>query len=521
MSEVAAETSGGQRRRRRRRGGGDAGGPATPPRSEAYRKLTNPYTPVKALSDDQIAHIHETALRVHEELGIRVLLPEARELFAAAGAKISGDRMVHLDRDLIARALETAPSTITLKGGADHREQTLGGNSMTFMPIGGPPHINTLDHGKRPGTFEDLKLMFRLCQHFDVIHALSPSVEPQDLANELRHLDVTRAQMTLSDKPPFVYARGTPQVHDCFEIIRLARGLSEDEFRATAYAYTVINSNSPRQLDIPMCQGLIDFARAGQITVMSPFTLSGAMAPVTMAGAQMLQHAEALAGITLSQLANPGAPVVYGSFTSNVDMKSGAPAFGTPEYIKGSFVAGQLARHIGLPWRSSNANASNAADEQAVYESMNSIWAATLGGANILYHCAGWLEGGLTSSPEKLVMDVEALQIMAEAFQPLDASDDAIGFEALREVEPGGHFFAASHTMSRYETAFYPPILSDWSNFGQWTENGGVRTYERANTVWKQALDAYEQPTLDSGASDAVDAFVDRRTSEGGAHPES
>ncbi|MEO1708854.1 MAG: trimethylamine methyltransferase family protein [Pseudomonadota bacterium] len=512
------------RRRRGRRaqqgdGNGAGGGPS--PRSHSYRQITRPFQPIEILSKDQVAQIHQTALRILEELGMKVLLPEAREIFANGGATVGDDQMVRIDRALVAKALETAPSTFTLHGAAEHRHQPIGGSSFTCVPIGGPPHISDLDRGKRPGTMVDTTNIIRLSQHFDVIHTMSPNVEPQDVPTEYRHLEVGRVQLTESDKPAFVYARGAPQVRDCFEMVRLARGLSEDEFRAAPYCYTVINTNSPRQLDIPMCQGMIDFARAGQPSIITPFTLSGAMAPVTITGALALQHAEALAGITLVQMTNPGAPVVYGSFTSNVDMKSGAPAFGTPEFIKGSFAAGQLARHVNLPWRSSNANASNAPDAQAAYEALNSIWAAMMGGANLLFHSAGWLEGGLTASMEKFIIDVEMLQIIAEACQPLPAETDDIGFDAIAEVETGGHFFAAQHTMARYQTAFYEPLLSDWSNFGRWTETGAKTATERANGIWKQTLAEFEPPKGDPGHVEALNAFIDKRTSEGGAPPES
>ncbi|MEL7302402.1 MAG: trimethylamine methyltransferase family protein [Pseudomonadota bacterium] len=521
MSETTtAEQTAGRRRGRRSRARGGDGGAPRPSRNIDYRNLRNPFAPAKVLSDDQIAHIHETALRVNEELGIRVLLPEAREVFKAAGATLKDD-YVHLDRGLIADALASAPSEFVLKGRVPERDQTIALGNLTTFPIGGPPHVSDLDHGKRPGTFADTCNIIRLSQHFDVIHAMSPNVEAMDVENRFRHLKVMEAQLTLSDKPVFVYSRGAPQVRDCFEMIRIARGLDEDAFAATPHTYTVVNTNSPRQLDIPMCQGMIDFARAGQPVMVTPFTLAGAMAPVTVAGALTLQHAEALAGITLVQLVRKGAPVIYGSFTSNVDMKSGAPAFGTPEYIKGSFAAGQLARHVNLPWRSSNANASNAADVQAAYESLNSIWAASFGGASVMLHAAGWLEGGLTASLEKFIIDVEMLQIVAESFAPLDASTDALAFDALAEVAPGGHFFGAAHTMSRYDTAFYSPLLSDWSNFGAWTENGAKTATVRANEIWKQVLRDFEAPTLDAGRQDELTDFVARRTSEGGAEPES
>jgi trimethylamine--corrinoid protein Co-methyltransferase len=236
-----------------------------------------------------------------------------------------------------------------------------------------------------------------------VLHLQSPNVESQDIPVHLRHYQVTEAQLTLSRKPFFIFSRGSEQVEDAFAMARLAHGLSQQEFEAKPLCYTVINTNSPRQLDIPMCQGIIDFARAGQVSVITPFTLAGAMAPVTMPGALVLQHAEALAGILLSQIVRPGAPVVYGSFTSNVDMKSGSPAFGTPEFVQAAFGAGQLARHIGLPWRGSAATASNAPDEQAVYEFLMSAWGSILGGVNVMVHAAGWLEGGLTGSMEKFI----------------------------------------------------------------------------------------------------------------------
>jgi trimethylamine--corrinoid protein Co-methyltransferase len=270
-----------------------------------------------------------------------------------------------------------------------------------------------------------------------------------------------------------------------------------------------------------MCQGIIDFALAGQVAVITPFTLAGAMAPITVAGALTLQHAEALAGIVLSQITRPGAPVVYGSFTSNVDMKSGAPAFGTPEFVKAAFGAGQLARHIGLPWRGSAATASNVADAQATYEFLNSAWGSVLGGVNMMIHAAGWLEGGLSASLEKFILDIEMLQIFAEIFQPLAVEPEDIGFDAIAEIEPGGHFFGAQHTMSRYQSAFYAPLVSDWRNFGSWSEDGAKTATQRANGIWKKTLAGFTPPALDPARAEALADFVARRQREGGAPPES
>jgi trimethylamine--corrinoid protein Co-methyltransferase len=398
---------------------------------------------------------------------------------------------------------------------------SIGGTSVAFSTVGGPPNVYDIETGKRPGTFHDYQDFMRLAQSFDVVHLLNQCVEPLDLPLACRHIEVTHAQLTLSDKAPFVFSRGRGQVADCFAMFRIARRLSEEAFGDAIYCYTVINTNSPLQLDIPMAQGIIDFARAGQLAIITPFTLAGAMAPITIAGALVQQHAEALFGIVLAQLGRRGAPVVYGGFTSNVDMRSGAPAFGTPEFVKAAWASGQLARHIGLPWRSSNVNASNIPDAQAVYESQMSMWGALMGGCNILLHGAGWLEGGLSASREKFIIDVEMLQMFAELFRPVDAAADELGLEAIREVGPGGHFFAAAHTMARYRSAFYRPLLSDWSNFGQWTENGAKDATRRARDIAEKTLAEFEPPPLDAAIREELDAFKIRRIREGGALPES
>lgn len=483
-----------------------------------YRQLTNTLLRQPAFSEDRLESLHQTALRVIGELGIKVLNTQAREIFKQGGACVDEDSwLVKIDSEMVEAALKTAPSEVVLHGANEHNNAILGGDHVCFSCVGGAPHISDLDRGKRPGTIEDTRNIIRLSEHFDVMQVQSPNVEPQDVPVHLRHYATTEAQLCLSRKPHFIFSRGSAQVEDAFAMTRIVRGLSQQEFEARPWCYTVINTNSPRQLDIPMCQGIIDFARAGQVSVITPFTLAGAMAPVTMPGALVLQHAEALAGVVLAQLVRPGAPVLYGSFTSNVDMKSGSPAFGTPEFVQAAFGAGQLARHVGLPWRGSAATASNAPDEQAVYEFLMSAWGSILGGVNLMIHAAGWLEGGLTGSMEKYILDVEMLQIFAEIFKPLDSSDPELAFDAIANVEPGSHFFGCDHTMERYQTAFYEPLVSDWSNFGQWSENGSLTATQRANAVWKKILQEFEAPSIDPAVHDELQAFVERRTAEGGA----
>ena len=503
--------------------GGRRRAPERVARQVDYHNLRNPFVPARAFSDDRVEAIHDAALRVLEELGIKVLLPEARRIFAEAGARMGADEMVYIGRDIVEEMVAKAPTSFQLRAGARHRDLTLELGRLIVQPGAGAPHATDRERGRRPGSKRDFDELIRLTQHFDALHMLPPLVEPQDVPMHLRHYGMTETMLTQSDKVPFVFSRGTPQVMDCFEMIRDYRGISDAEFAAEPWCYTIINTNSPRQLDIPMAQGLIDFARARQMSVITPFTLMGAMAPITVAGALTLSHAEAMAAITLTQLARPGAPVTYGTFTSNVDMKSGAPAFGTPEQVKASLGAGQLARKLGLPWRCAAGSAANINDAQAAHETEISAWGSVLAGATIMIHGAGWLEGGLTVSYEKLITDMDMIQVFAELCTETAAGDDEIGLDALREVQPGGHFFGAAHTMERYQTEFYDPLSWDWSNFGTWSEAGAVDTDTRATGIWKRILAEFKPPPAavlpDRHA--ALTEFIARRSAEGGAAPES
>ncbi len=491
-----------------------------PVRRPDYRNLVNPFRPQPVFSEDQVVEIHQTALRVLEELGMLVHLPQARETYRRAGALVDEEtRMVRIGRDIVIEALAKAPKRIEARGGDPARNLLLELGRMYFIGGGGAPNCTDIERGRRPGTLADFEDFVRLAQSFDVIHLQGAHVEAQDIDQRHRHYAVNRAQLVLSDKLPFLYARGTPQVEDGFEMVRLARGLSAEEFVAAPYSYTVINTNSPRQLDIPMSQGIIDFARYGQILIITPFCLAGAMAPITVAGALTLQHAEALAGITLAQHTRPGAPVVYGSFLSNVDMKSGAPAFGTPEHVKATLGSGQLARHIGLPWRGGGGSAANISDVQAAHETQFGLWGAVLAGVTVLIHSAGWLEGGLANSFEKFVTDVEALQTVAELCTATPGDSDSIGFDAIAAVDPGGHFFAGEHTMARYRTAFYEPLVADLSNFGNWSNAGGKNATERAHRIWKKRVTEFQPSPASAAIAEALEPFIARRKAEGGALP--
>ncbi len=323
-----------------------------------------------------------------------------------------------------------------------------------------------------------------------------------------------RTLATLLDKTWQCLAFGRTVVDDAIEVACLTRGVDRDTLVREPSLMTIVNSNSPLRLDGPMSDGLIEMAIWGQPVVATPFTLAGAMTPATLAGALAQQNAEALFMVALAQIVRPGAPMVYGGFTSNVDMRTGSPAFGTPEYVKAAIATGQLARRYGLPHRSSNVTGSAIVDAQAAYESEMSIWGSVMGGASLLYQGAGWLEGGLTASFEKLILDAELLQQMAEVLVPFPVDDDALGLDAIAEVGPGGHHFGTAHTLARFETAFYQPMLSDWRNFETWQDGGALTATERANRIWKQLLAEYEPPPLAPGAAEALDAFVERRKRE-------
>ena len=508
---------GGAGQRRRVRGGGDAG--ILPLVGGVVR---NPYRPVEIFSQDQIEAIHTAALQILEEIGIVCLLAEAREIFAAAGAGVRrGEERVTFARDLIMGALSHAPAQFTMVGRLPGYEVTFGGNHMIFSPVGSAPNVQDIVRGRQRGNFADYENFLRLAQYFPILHCVGGyPVEPVDLPVNTRHLDCLRSAITLTAKPVHAYSLGRARNVDAMEMVRIAHNVDWDEFVAQPRLMSIINTNSPLQLDGPMLTGIIEMARRNQVVIVTPFTLAGAMAPITLAGALALQNAEALAGIALSQLVRPGAPVVYGGFTSNVDMRSGAPAFGTPEYCQATLASGQLARFYGLPFRTSNVNTSNCVDAQAAWESSNALWAAIHGGGNMVMHAAGWLEGGLSASFEKFVIDVEMLQMAAAYLRLPEVDADTLALDAIREVGAGGHFFGSPHTLARYEDAFYAPLVADWSNFGRWQETGSQSATERAHTLWRRVVDElYTPPPLDEGIAEEMDAFVARRRAEGGAPP--
>ncbi len=478
-----------------------------------WRQIVNPYPPFEILSADQLEQIHEASLTLLENQGMRVMHEGARKLLAGAGADVDDTtEMVCFDRHMLMEQVALAPSEVTLHARNPTKNIKLGGKNLVFTSVGGPAYCNDLDRGRRRGTFEDSCDYLKLVQSLDIIHQEGGGpFEPIELPAETRHLDLYHAQIRLLDKNWQANALGKERARDSINMAAISMGMSVEELANKPALFAIINTNSPLQLDIPMAEGIIEMARAGQVVCITPFTLAGAMAPVTLAGTLMQQNAEALAGIALTQVVRPGNPVVYGAFTSNVDMKSGSPAFGTPEYSKAAQASGQLARRYNIPLRSSNVTSANVVDAQSTYESAMSLWGAISGHANIIVHAAGWLEGGLTASFEKLIVDAEMLQMMSEYLKPIEVNDETLALDAIAEAGAGGHFFGVEHTMSRYETAFYQPMLSDLRNFESWEEAGSVDTQVRANGIWKQLLKDYQQPPLDPAIDEELTAYVAKR----------
>ena len=481
-----------------------------------WQTVTNRWSPVEVLSADEVEIIIDAAMTILETQGFRYLDDSSRVILEKAGAEaVNDDGMTRLDRNMVIEATSTIPANITLRARNAEHDLSIGGNNICFTSVGGPAFVSDLDKGRRPGSHKDMCDYLRVVQSLNIIHQEGGGCfEPMDLPPESRHLDLYLAQLTLMDKNAQAYALGRVRTIDCIEMNCIALGVTRDELEDHTTVLAIINTNSPMQLDIPMSEAVAELSQANQVSCITPFTLAGSMSPATLAGTLAQQTAEVLAVATLTQVIRPGAPVMYGAFASNVDMQSGAPALGTPEYAKMALASAQIARRLGMPFRSSNTTTSNCADAQAAYESQMSLWGAILGHTHLVNHAGGWLEGGLTASFEKLIIDADMLQMMAETLKPIAINEDELAIDAIAEVPPGGHHFGTAHTLKRYETAFYAPILSTRQNFESWQDVGSIRWGERANTIWKQLLADYEKPAIDPATEEALHDYVNRRKQE-------
>lgn len=500
--------------KRRSRGGRGAEGRRSSRRGGSapqMRYIERQLPPFEVLSEDGLATIEVNAERVLEEIGIDFRDDaEALSMWKDAGADVQGER-VHFPRGLCRELIKTAPTEFTQHASNPERSVRIGGKNTVFAPVYGPPFVRDLDGERRYARLEDFENFVKLAYLSPGLHHSGGTVcEPVDVPVNKRHLDMILTHLTMTDKPFMGSVTHPSRAEDTVAMAKIALGA--DFVDNNCCIINLINANSPMTFDDTMLGALKVYARAGQACVVSPFILAGAMSPVTVTGTLTQILAEAMAGIAFSQLCKPGAPVVFGTFASSISMQSGAPTFGTPEPALVLYGAAQLARRLGVPFRSGGSLCgSKVPDAQAAYESANTLLPTVMGGVNFVLHAAGWLEGGLVSSYEKFIMDADQLAMMHSFAKGVDVSENAQAMDALAEVGPGSHFLGCAHTQANFETAFFRSSIADNNSFEQWESEGSRRSPERANTIVREMLASYEAPAIDPAVSEALRAFVTQK----------
>ena len=468
----------------------------------------------EVLSQDALATLDAGAERLGSEVGVRFDHPRALDLFREAGQTVDGD-VVRFDPGFLREQAAKAPSEFTLRARNRERDIVVGGSSMIFGPANGPPFVR-VDGERRDGTMADVEKLLMMVQVTDALDTPGRNiVEPNDVPLDVRHLIRALAAIRLTDRVWSGEVSSEAAARDCVRMAEIVHG-GRESIERDPVLFANVNVNSPLHFDVRMLEGMLTYADAGQAVIVTPFLLMGAMAPVTVPAALVQQITEALAGIALVQLVRPGTPCVMGSFLSATDMKSGSPSFGGPESALGLFVSGQIARRIGLPWRSGGGTltSSQVADFQAGYEAFNTLDAAFLAGANVCWQSAGWLEGGLVTSFEKFAADCELLDLLRHQFTPIDVDEESLAFDAHLEVGQGGHFFGTAHTLARFRDCFWRPTIASTENFERWTRNGSKDHAGRADDRWRQMLESYERPPLDGSIEEELVEFVERRAAE-------
>jgi trimethylamine---corrinoid protein Co-methyltransferase len=481
-----------------------------------FRRLQNRFSPLEVITPDQVEQLHEASLHILENIGIVFMDAETLDLWEKAGARVDHtSQLVRFDRGLILELVAQAPAQFNWRARNPAHDMIVGGDHLLFAPNGGVIFAQDLERGRRPGIMEDYHNFLRLTQVCPVLHTTGDQlVVPHDVPVSFRHLRRSYGAWTICDKVAMEAPHGRIIPADAIEMANIVFGADVTQLPDPVLG-GIINSSSPLRYDDRMLGGMITYGRAGQILIMTPFVLAGAMSPITIAAAVAQQNAEALAGIAFVQLLRPGAPVVYGGFTSNIDMKSGAPAFGTPEGAWAMAIGAQLARRYNLPYRGSGSlNTAKVPDAQAAYETMWTTWPAVLAHTNFIMHAVGWLDGGLTVSYEKIIIDMENLAMFQHFLAGLEISQETLALDMIAAVPPGGHHFGTPHTQARYATEFHPAFLADRQNFELWQENGSLDTAQRANKIWKQLLEEYEAPPIDPAVEQALREFVERRERE-------
>ena len=502
--------------RRGRRSGGRAARTAAraQARPTAPAILNREIPTYSLVSDEALEIIEYNADTILEEVGVDFRgHRRAQELFAEAGCDIDGDR-IRFPRGLARRLVtDNAPTSYVQHARNPDRNVLVGGDATVFAPNYGSPFVFDLDEGRRYGTIEDFRNLVKLTYLAPHLHHSGGTVcEPVDVPVETRHLDMVHAHLRFSDKPFMGSVTSGERAADSVELARIAFG---GDLAGRTVMSSLINASSPLVWDATMLAAAETYAAANQACIISPFILAGAMAPATSAGVATQTLAEALAGLAFCQLVRPGAPVVFGSFASSMSMQTGAPTFGTPEPTLVLYTVAALARRLRVPFRSGGSlTASKLPDAQAAYESSATLFPALLAGVNFVLHAAGWMEGGLTVGYEKLMLDADQLGMMSTLVGGLDTSPNALALDALRSHSPGEHFLGTEHTLANFETAFHRSALADNSSFEQWQQDGSLTAAQRANAAWKQSLDSYEPPPIDSAVEQEMNEYVDRRRRE-------
>ncbi len=465
------------------------------------------------LSEDAMQTLDRGWRRIVSEIGVEFILQEAVEILRAAGCRTEGST-VFFDPDWVMEQVAKAPREFTLRARNPDHSITVGGDAMAFGAVYGCPFIREGDI-RREAMMADFENLVRLSQAFPELDTPGGTIcEPGDRPLDSRHLDMVYALMTLSDKPHMGSVTSGPNAADTIRMCEILHG-GREAIEREPVVISLINVNSPLRYDDRMLAAMLEYVRAGQPVVITPFLLMGAMSPVTVPATLVQQMAEALVGIALAQTVRPGCPVVFGSFLSNTDLQSGSPSFGTPESAQGLLCTGQIARRFGLPWRSGGGlTASQTVDAQAAYEALMTMLPTFLAGANFVMHAAGWLESGLVSCYEKFIVDIEILRMLKEEFTPLEVDEASLAWGAHVEVGHGGHFLGAEHTLERFRTCFYRPLLSSTDNYERWLRRGGHDATARAGEIWRQKLADYQQPALDAGIEAELREFVDKRRIE-------
>ena len=461
-----------------------------------------------------IQKIHNESMRLLRDLGIDMYDEEVISIFKKHGAKVTPQAVggtVFLSEELVMKYVQMAPASFTQLARNPANNVVIGGNKAVFAPVYGPPFVQDLDHGRREGKLVDFENFIKLTYLSPYLHHSGGTVcEPNDEPVPTRHLDMVYSHIKYSDKAFMGSVTDPKNAADSVKMAEIVFGA--DKIRQTPALLSLINVSSPRRYDDRMLGDILVYAKARQALLITPFLMAGATSPVSMAGTLALKNAEALAGIVLVQMINPGTPVIYGSFMTTIDLQSGAPVFGSPESQTVLFAGKQMAEFYKLPYRSGGTFCSSKIpDAQAGYESIQVMMPTVMAQVNFVLHAAGWLENGLVAGYEKFVIDNEMCGMYHTWAKGLDTSEEAFAYDALSEVQPGGHFLGTAHTMRNFRTAFFRTDVFDYNSAEQWQLNGGEDTYQRANKKWKKQLADYEPPALDVGLDAELQDFMKQR----------